>query len=935
MTYTQSHLQPTFDHTGFLQRITSSIRRSLQLQDILEDTVVQLRNYLGTDRVKVYRFETDGSGEVIAESIHEQNLPSLLGLHFPADNIPNEARQMYLWARQRTIVDVSTGRIGLSWLQSFHRGEKEAIASEYFQYRRVDPCHLEYLKAMGVQSSLVVPILNYDQKEELTLPQLWGLLVSHHSKPRTFLKREIRTVQQVAEQLSLAVSVNNLLVQTRAEEQREAIVNRVSLLLNTVPEIQFSQALAETVAAFGAVGGRLYIRVTNELYTCGVQPVSPPESENQVIEEHSGWQNWIAQSEHGQVLAVQDLYKQPQLKVLACLFQSTRIRALLVIPLYYRQKFLGCLSIFRKEFDTEIVWAGCSKKNHQQRLPQFSFTTWREHKKGQAPQWKPQEISLAETLYHHFSMAVQQQLMYQKVTSMRLQVQQLNLNLKRKVEEQTAQLQKSLQFSTLLKQITDQIHSTLSLQTILQTIVIEVRKLLQADRVIIYQFLSNSEGQVIFEEVKGNWKSVLGMKAPPECFPDEYTLLYFRGRVRAINNVFATSLSPCHQEFLQSMQVQACLIVPIKTSTQLWGLLIAHNCSAPRNWHDDEIDLLQQLADQAAIAIQQAQLYEQSCAAQAQAMAKAAQLESALQQLQQTQTQLIHTEKMSSLGQLVAGIAHEINNPVNFIYGNLAHAINYTQQLLELLQLYRLYYPQANEEIDAKANAIDLDFLSEDLPKILSSMQVGAERIRAIVVSLRNFSRLDQAGIKLVDLHEGIDNALLLLQHRCQPTGEFPGIEVIKDYGNLPLVECYAGEINQVFMNILANAIDELAYYADREKASLPKYTLQIRISTRLSEDGKRAVVCIADNGPGMSEQVKKRIFDPFFTTKPIGKGMGLGLAISYQIIVKKHGGSIECSSEIGKGTQFWLEIPLKQIAKNSSELPTASYPISTATGDR
>ncbi|MBF2008981.1 MAG: GAF domain-containing protein [Chlorogloeopsis fritschii C42_A2020_084] len=912
MTYIQSGLQQTFEHKDFLHRITNRIKRSLELQEILAATVTELREFLGTDRVKVYRFDLDGNGEVIAESIYNQRLPSLLGLHFPADDIPEKSRQMYLLARQRTIVDVSSGRIGLSRLQCPETG-KPLNEIDNFQYRRVDPCHLEYLKAMGVQSSLVVPIVDCDHKEESAKPRLWGLLVSHHSQPRTFLKREIRMVQQVADQLSLAIAVNNLLAQNRAEQKRGAIINRISILLNTVPEIQLSAALKETITALGGVGGRLHIQPTSQLYTWGDQPILPGESENNLLEKHSAWQNWITQCKHGNVLAIQDLYKQPQFEAIAPFFQSTRIRGILVIPLHYRQKCIGSLSIFRHEFDTEILWAGCGEENQRQRLPQFSFAAWREQKKEQALEWKPEETSLAEGLYHHFSIAIQQQLIYQKVKKMRLQVQRLNLNLKRKVQQQTAQLQKSLQYSVLLKQITDQIHSTLDLKSTLQTIVREIRKLLNTDRVLIYQFLENTEGEVIFEEVNGNWKSVLGMKAPSECFPDEYTHLYFRGRVRAINNTLATSLSPCHQEFLHNLQVQACLIVPIKMGAQLWGLLIAHNCHAPRNWHDDEIDLLQQLADQAAIAIQQAQLYEQSLATEAEATAKAAQLEQALCQLQQTQTQLIQTEKMSSLGQLVAGIAHEINNPVNFIYGNLSHVINYTQELLALLQLYQIHNPQPNEEVEAKADAIDLEFVVDDLPKILSSMQAGAERIQAIVLSLRNFSRLDQAEIKPVDLHEGIDNTLLILQHRLKPTAKFPGIKVIKDYGNLPLVECYAGEINQVFMNIIANAIDVLIDIRNSN-------TSYIRISTEVSTDKSRAVVCIADNGQGMSEEVKKRIFDPFFTTKPVGKGMGLGLAISYQTVVNKHGGKIECVSEIEKGTEFRLEIPLKQTVQSISE---------------
>jgi signal transduction histidine kinase len=299
---------------------------------------------------------------------------------------------------------------------------------------------------------------------------------------------------------------------------------------------------------------------------------------------------------------------------------------------------------------------------------------------------------------------------------------------------------------------------------------------------------------------------------------------------------------------------------------------------------------------------------------------KAQQLEQALQELRQTQSQLIHTEKMSSLGQLVAGVAHEINNPVTFIYGNLAPANEYIQDLLQLLRLYQDHYPHAVPEIQAETEAIDLDFLMEDLPKMLSSMQMGADRIREIVLSLRNFSRLDEAEIKPVDLHEGLNNTLLILQSRLKSKGGQPEIQVIKEYGTLPKVECYAGQINQVFMNILTNAIDALEEYnKKRSLKEIKQNPSQIRISTQLGNaitngsqvEKEWVTIRIADNGMGMTPEVKERLFDPFFTTKPVGQGTGLGLSISYQIVVDKHGGQLWCESAPGLGAQFVIKIPI------------------------
>ncbi|MBG1263110.1 GAF domain-containing protein [Nostoc commune] len=1094
---------PLYRHEeSLVRRITNRIRRSLEFEEIITVTTAEVRSLLKTDRVMIYKFHADGSGQVIAESIYKNRLPSLLGLNFPADDIPPTARELFIKSRVRSVVNVDTQQIGQIYLRDLENGETR---SEEIRYRPVDSCHIEYLTAMGVKSSVIAPILYEDQ--------LWGLLVSHNSQGRLIAESELEALQMVVDQLSVAIAQSTLLTQVRKTAEREAIINRIATLLHSLPTIVLQPALEAAVAAFNGVGGRLCIRnaafdfhngnmsslteclipgnTCAKLYICGQQPVMPEQTIYPLIEQYSVWQEHYKSGKYD-TWAILDIYQTASLRSLQPVFQPTKIRSMLMIPLQYRQQLLGYLSIFRNEIDTETLWAGQYDSDQRQLYPRRSFEVWRESKKAQPQEWTVEEIELATDIGKHFASAIQQYELYE-------QVQTFNENLEKQVRRRTVELQRTAEQEQAVFKVIAEIRESLDTATIFQTTTKEVCQLIKADRVSVYRFDSNWGGEFVgdFEAASPYWsnESELGVNT---IWNDTYLQDTEGGRYRnnetfAVDDIYKMGFAQCHIDILEQFQIHAFVLAPIfvgqklwgllatyqhtgtrqwkasevnflsqiaaqmgvalqqadlltqtrqqtldlqqaaeqqrvlfevvaklresldldaifKTTTQeickslqtdrvavyrfhadwsgeyiaefvgdrwvklvndnintvwqdsylqetqggryrhnetfavddiyqaghsecyiaaleqlqarayaiapifigqeLWGLLAAYQNSAPRHWETSEIKFITQIANQLGVALQQAQLHNQT-------KEQTEKLTQALHDLKQTQTQLIQTEKMSSLGQLVAGIAHEINNPVNFIYGNINHVNDYAEDLLSILDLYLQNTPNPSPEIRDRALEIDLEFIIEDLPKTLSSMKIGIDRIRQIVLGLRNFSRLDQAEMKPVNIHEGIDSTLLILQHRLKAKPESPAIKLVKEYSDLPLVECYAGPLNQVFMNVLSNAIDALEDYKESQSKSA---TSQITIRTSLGKlegNVKSIVIRIADNGPGIPESLKARICDPFFTTKPVGKGTGLGLSISYQIVIDKHGGAFKYDSQPGLGTEFWIEIPIKQITKS------------------
>ncbi|MEG4169885.1 MULTISPECIES: AAA family ATPase [unclassified Microcoleus] len=449
----------------------------------------------------------------------------------------------------------------------------------------------------------------------------------------------------------------------------------------------------------------------------------------------------------------------------------------------------------------------------------------------------------------------------------------------------------ALDFTTLL-QISQVISSTIDLNELLQILTQTMLQNSGADRCAL-MLCQDQQWQV---RAIATWENISLQREPLENNPTVPVKLiqYVKNTLAAVVIDHIKTDLPVIDDYLEHHQPESLLGLPILNQGNLVGILYLENRITSGVFSHDRLLVLNFLSSQAAIALENAGLYHQ--------------VQQTLNELQQTQMQMIQSEKMSALGNLVAGVAHEINNPVGFIAGNINEAHAGVQDLIDYLRLYQEKFPPSEAELINKAEEIDLDYLAEDLPKMLSSMKIGCERIKNISTSLRTFSRADTAHKVEANIHEGLDSTLMILRHRLKANDKHPEIQIIKKYGNIPKVKCYLGQLNQVFMNLLANAIDALEESNQgRSFAAIQAHPNHITIRTKV--EGEKVKISIADNGKGMSEQVKNRIFDHLFTTKDVGKGTGLGLAIARQIVEEKHGGKLSCFSTPGEGTEFVIEI--------------------------
>jgi GAF domain-containing protein len=769
-------------------------------------------------------------------------------------DLDDEGEFIYEDVDKKWVSALSTRLDNNSFTQDFtqlDQAEIIKVISDIYQDINSD-CHLEILEKLQVRANITVPLMKGKD--------LWGLLCIHQcSEPRQWEEAEIEFVQLIAEHLGVALQQADYIEQVKLQsaqlaqaKAREKSAECQKTIAKTVEKIRQSLDL-ENIFRTTTEELRQLLNVDR----VAIYRFNPDWSGEFVFESvAAGWVSLM--QEQLQRPELGDNISECKLKDLVEPLTDTYLQdtsggrfskgeVYRVCDDIYDCGFTDCYIKVLESYEAKAYIIVAILYNHKLwgLLAVYQNTIPRN--------WQEDEVYLLTQIGGQLGVALQQAEYLQKL------------------RKQAAEISKAAERQRALVNTVDKIRQSLDIDIIFKTTTQEVSRLLEVERVAIYRFYPDWSGEFVADSILDNWTPI----TKPQPVTERVLLQAIKAGKYARNEVF----------------------VPISQGEKLWGLLVAYQNSQPRYWQEEEINLLAQVGVQLGVALQQAESLKQ-------VQIQKEEIAQTLKELQITQSQLIQSEKMAGLGQLIAGLAHEINNPISFIYGNIPYVTNYIQDLLNLVRLYQNNYPQATGEIQAKSAEIDLDFINDDLPKMLNSMMGGADRIRQLVISLRTFSRLDEAEMKPVNLHEGIDSTLSILQHRFQPQDNTPEIEVIKEYGELPLVVCYAAQMNQVFMNILSNALDGLK----ESLTSSPKIWVRTKVI-----DINQLQISITDNGCGIPDNVRDRIFEPFFTTKEPGQGSGLGLSVSYQIIVEKHGGQIKCISEFGKGCEFLIEIPIQR----------------------
>ena len=752
----------------------------------------------------------------------------------------------------------------------YTQGRVQAVADIYDA--GLSDCHIQILERFRIRANLIVPVLQGGE--------LWGLLCIHQcDHARRWQLSEIEFVRNIAERFAVALQQAEYIEQikyqatllARSAAQERALVRQKSLvrIANRIRHSSEWETICQTATG--------EVRQLLEADRVAIYRFNPDWSGDFLFEAMTAdWKplvgisstiedTYLMETQGGRYAAnetfcVADIYEAGHSDCHVALLEEFQARAYAIAPIFQDKRLWGLLAVY------------------QNIAPRH---------------WQEDEVELIAQIGEQLGIALQQ----------------------------ASERERSIDRQKALVKIVSKIRQSLDFAAICQTATAEVLQLLEADRAAIYRFNPDWSGDFLFESVAAGWKPLVGTSPTIE---DTYLMETQGGRYAAnetfcVADIYEVGHTDCHVALLEELQAKAYAIAPIFQNERLWGLLATYQNVAPRQWKADEMQLLAQVGEQLGIALQQAESVDRI-------QTQSVELKQAIEELQRSQIQLVQNEKMASLGQLVAGIAHEINNPVNFIHGNLSHVSEYTTNLLALVRFYQQRDARSARDIrefQQRAEETDIDFILEDLPKILASMQAGTDRIRDIVLSLRNFSRLDEAEVKTVDIHEGIDNALLILGHRIKACEDRAEVRVVKDYGDIPQVECYPAQLNQVFMSLSANALDAIDVAFGVEKLNLERQGSDriptIWIATRCNER-KQVEIRIRDNGTGIERENISRIFDRFFTTKPVNKGTGLGLAISKQIIVEQHYGTLRANSTLGEGTEFTIDLPIKRQFQGNSQ---------------
>ncbi|MFK8184760.1 MAG: GAF domain-containing protein [Phormidesmis sp.] len=834
-----------------LKEVIADIHSSLDIKVILKTACRELCELLQVERAAVYQFESDWSGHFVCSYTTDNKWD---------DNGAFGENQVW---QDTYLQETKGGR---------YRNHDTFVVNDIYQAGHAQ-CHLDLLEQFQIRAYTIVPILVGDR--------LWGLFAAYqHSAPHHWQPYETDFLKQISAQIGVAIKQSELLAHSKQQalilskciSQQQALAEVVNKIRSSVETNFILKTTCREVSRSLEVDRAAVYQFNPDWsghFISNFSRLSAAQESKTPFGQDNIWQDTYLKETQGgryrnnETLAVDDIYKADYARCHMDLLEQYNIRAYALVPIFVGKTLWGLLGAY------------------QHNAPYH---------------WQCIEVDFLSQVANQLGIAIQ------------------SANSQSSRQVRTEALAQSAAQRKVLLDVVVKMRESLDVETIFNTTVQEIRRSLKSDRVGIFQFIDDtnySKGKFIAEDVRHPFNSAVNVVLEDYCFGDNYASQYEKGRMQVIPDIRQANFEECHISFLERLQIKGHIVVPLLKGEKLWGLICVHQCDAPRDWTNSEVEFVKQVADQLGIALLQASLHSQT-------QMQAEQLKTNIKELQDAQLKVIQSEKMASLGQLVAGVAHEINNPVSFIHGNLEHADDYVADLLELIEAYQQAYPEPTPAISHCLERLDTTFIQNDLPKLFQSMQVGTARIREIVNSLRTFSRLDESDAKTVNIHDGIDSTLMILQSRLKPTSSRAAIQVVKDYDVLPQVECFPGQLNQVFMNLLANAIDALEDRNYNQPELVKEKPSQIRITTSVMKPDSVAIH-IADNGAGISSDSLNHIFEPFFTTKPVGQGTGLGLSISYQIITEKHSGKLYCHSSAEQGTEFVIEIPIKQAAANNN----------------